>query len=124
MGHIIFEERVVVDPTKIKFIQEFPTPRNMSEVRSFMGLDGYYRRFIESSSWIANLFTSLQEKGVKFLWNQKCEHSFRLLKELITCDPILKIIDLVKEYVVCTDASLEEINEFLIQYQHVIFHGS
>ena len=76
LGHIISEEGIAVDPSKIEAIQEWPTPRNVTEVRSFMGLAGYYRRFIEGFSRIAHHITSLQRKGVKFEWNPKCEERF------------------------------------------------
>jgi hypothetical protein len=64
LGHIISEEGIVVDPEKIKSIEGWPTPRNVTEVRSFMGLAGYYKRFIEGFSKIAHPITSLQKKGV------------------------------------------------------------
>jgi hypothetical protein len=64
LGHIISKEGIVVDPEKIKFIEEWSTPRNVIEVRSFMGLVGYYRRFIEGFSKIVHPITSLQNKGV------------------------------------------------------------
>jgi hypothetical protein len=63
LGHIISEEGIVVDPTKIKVIEEWPTPRNVAKLRSFMGLVEYYRRFIEGSSQIVHPITSLQKKG-------------------------------------------------------------
>ena len=68
LGHIIFEEGVTVDPEKIRAIMEWPTPKNVSKVISFMGLDGYYRRFIKGFSKLAHPITSLQKKGVKFDW--------------------------------------------------------
>ena len=73
----------------------------MTEFRSFMGLAGYYRTSIQSFSLIVNLITSLQNKGVKFIWNQKYEDSFLLLKKLLTCGLVLKILNPNKEYVVC-----------------------
>jgi hypothetical protein len=63
LGHIILEDGVVVDPENIKAIMDWPTPRNVFEVRSFMGLVGYYRRFIKGFSKIIHPITSLQEKG-------------------------------------------------------------
>ena len=109
-----------MDPTKIKVIQEWPTPRNVIEVRSFMGLVGYYRRFIEALSQISNPITSLQKKGVKFVWNQKCEDNFRVLKEFLTCALILRIMGPNKEYVICIDASLEVLGGVLTQDGHVV----
>ena len=76
LGHIISEEAVTVDPEKIRAIMEWSTPKNVSEVRSFMGLAGYYRRFIEGFSKLAHPITSLQKKGVKFDWTSKCEDHF------------------------------------------------
>jgi hypothetical protein len=64
LGHIILEEGIFVDPEKIKSIEGWPTPRNVVEVRSFMGLTWYYKRFIEGFSKIAHPITSLQKKGV------------------------------------------------------------
>jgi len=100
LGHIISEEGITVDPSKIEAIQELPTPRNVTEVRLFMGLAGYYRRFIEGFSKIAHPITSLQRKGVKFEWTPKCEESFQRLKKLLMSAPILKIVDPNEDFVV------------------------
>ena len=77
-----------------------------------MGIIGYYRRFIEGFSRIANPITSLQKKGNKFDWNQKCEDSFKKLKTLLTTPPILRIADPNKYFIVCTDAC----NDGLVEY--------
>ena len=76
----------------------------MTDVRSFMGLVGYYRRFIEGFSKVSHSITSLQNKGIKFEWKLRCEESFQQLKNLLTSAPILKIADPKKDFVVCTDA--------------------
>ena len=76
LGHIISEEGISVDPEKIEAIVNWPTPRNVTNVRSFMGLVGYYRRFIEGFSKVAHAITSLQKKGMKFEWTSRCEESF------------------------------------------------
>jgi hypothetical protein len=77
LGHIISEEGIVVDPKKVQDIREWTTPRNVAEVRSFMGLAGYYRRFIARFSKIAHSITSLQRKENKFQWTEECESNFQ-----------------------------------------------
>ena len=70
-------EGISVDPEKIEAINNCPTPKNVTEVRSFMGLAGYYRIFIEGFSKVAHAITSLEKKGMKFEWTSKCEESFQ-----------------------------------------------
>ena len=65
-----------MDPNKIEAIKNWPTPKNVTEVRSFVGLAGYYMRFIEGFSKVAHAITSLQRKEIKFEWTSKCEESF------------------------------------------------
>jgi hypothetical protein len=77
LGHIISQEGIVVDPEKVEAIRECSTPRNVVEVRSFMGLVGYYKRFIIGFSKIAHSITSLQRKEKKFQWTEECENSFQ-----------------------------------------------
>jgi hypothetical protein len=79
-----------VDPEKIRAIMEWEAPRNVDEVRSFMGLAGYYRRFIRNFSCIAYPITSLQRKGKKFEWTEECAASFEQLKQLLTNAPVVK----------------------------------
>ena len=76
MGHIISQEGVSVDVEMIEAIMNWPTPRNVTDVRSFMGLVGYYRRFIEGFSKVAHSIASLQKKGIKFEWTPKYEEIF------------------------------------------------
>ena len=115
LRHIISYEGISVDPSKIDAIKEWPTPKNVIEVRSFMGLVGFYRRFIEGFSRIAHPITSLQRKGVKFKWTPRCGESFQKLKELLMRAPILKIADPNKDYVVWTDTCKEGIGGILTQ---------
>jgi hypothetical protein len=124
LGHIISEQGIVVDPEKIKAIKGCPTPRNLSNVRSFMGLVGYYRRFIVRLSKIAHPITSLQKKGTKFEWTLKCEKNFNLLKELLTSAPMLKIVDPNESFVVCTDACKEGLGGVLMKNGPVIGNES
>ena len=71
---------IKVDPSKVEAVREWPRPRNASEVRSFLGLAGYYRRFVEGFSKIAAPMTELTRKNLKFIWSDKCEGSFQELK--------------------------------------------
>ena len=93
-----------MDPEKIDAIKGWTTPKNVTEVKSFMGLAGYYIRFIAGFSRIAHPFTSLQRKGKKFQWTTKCEMSFQQLKQLLPSAPIMNIGDLNEEFMVFTDA--------------------
>ena len=77
LGHIISEEEISMDPKKIEAIMNWPTPRNVTDVISFMRLVGYYRRFIEGFSKVSHSITSLQKKGIKFEWTPKCEERFQ-----------------------------------------------
>jgi hypothetical protein len=124
LGHIISEEGIVVDPEKVQAIQEWPMPRNVREVRYFMGLVDYYRRFIAGFSRIVHAITSLQRKGKKFQWTKECESSFQQLKKFLTSAPILKIADLDKDYVVFTDACKEGLGGVLSQEGFVICYES
>ena len=94
----------------------------MTDVRSFMGLAGYYRRFIEGFSKVAHPVTSLQKKGIKFEWTLRCEESFQQLKNILTSAPVLKIAYPEKDFVVCTDACNQELGRVLMQDNHVIYY--
>ena len=104
LGHIISEEGISVDPKKIESIMNCPTARSVTDVRYFMGLAGYYRRFIEGFSKVAHAITSLQRKGIMFEWTSRCEEIFQQLKNLLTSALVLKVADPKKYFVVCTDA--------------------
>ena len=91
LGHIISDEGISVDPEKIEAIMNWPTPRDVTDVISFMGLVGYYRRFIEGLSKISHSINSLQKKGIKFEWTLRCEEGFQQLKNLLTSAPIFKL---------------------------------
>ena len=100
------------------------TPRNVTDVRYFMGLAGYYRRFIEGFSNVSHSITSLQRKGIKFEWTPRCEESFQQLKNLLTSAPIFKITDLEKDFVVCIDACNQGIGRFIMQDNHMVCYDS
>ncbi|WVZ75123.1 LOW QUALITY PROTEIN: hypothetical protein U9M48_023210 [Paspalum notatum var. saurae] len=105
LGHIITAEGVSVDPKKVKAIMEWQQPINVSEIRSFIGLAGYYRRFIEEFAKIARPMSSLLEKDKKFEWTEACERSFQKLKEKLTTAPVLALPDIHRDFVIYCDAS-------------------
>ena len=76
LGHVLIAEGVVVDPAKIEAVSEWQQPKNVTDIRSFFGLAGYYRYFIENSSKIAKPMTELLKNGVTFVWSMKCEYNF------------------------------------------------
>ncbi|WVZ97612.1 hypothetical protein U9M48_043131 [Paspalum notatum var. saurae] len=84
LGHILSEKGVAVDPSKVKDVLNWKQPETVTEIRSFLGLAGYYRRFIKDFSKIAKPMTSLTKKNAKFVWGPKCEDGFRELKKLLT----------------------------------------
>ena len=115
LGHIINESGVGTDPKKIECIKNWPTPQSITEVRSFLGLCSYYRRFIHKYSEIAKPLTRLNEKGVKFLWTEDCEKAFSTLKHRLTTAPILRHPDFSKQFTLDTDASDNAIGAVLSQ---------
>ena len=84
LGHIVSEEGIRVDPRKIEVILEWKPPGSVTEVHSFLGLTGYYRRFIKGFSMIAAPMTRLLQKNVRFEWSEKCQASFEKLKAFLT----------------------------------------
>ena len=89
LGHIISAEGIRVDPAKIEAVVSWKPPRNVTEVRSFLGLVGYYRRFVKEFSFIASLLTKLLRKEIKFEWDDKCQSSFEQLKKILVEEPML-----------------------------------
>ena len=80
LGHIVSEEGIRVDPRKLEVIIEWKPPRNVIEVRSFLGLVGYYKRFVKGFSMTAAPMTRLLQKNVRFEWSEKCQANFEKLK--------------------------------------------
>jgi len=84
LGHIISGSGIVVDPSKVEVVSQWDTPKSVTEVRSFLGLAGYYRRFMEGFSKLALPLTQLTCKGRAFVWDVQCESSFNELKQHLT----------------------------------------
>ena len=115
LGHIINEHGVSTDPRKIDCIKNWPLPKTVREVRSFLGLCSYYRRFIANFSHVAKPLTRLTEKNQKFDWTTECSEAFEKLKNLLVTSPILTHPDFSKSFILDTDASDQAIGAVLSQ---------
>ncbi|GKA19388.1 putative reverse transcriptase domain-containing protein [Tanacetum coccineum] len=91
LGHVIDSRGIHVDPAKIESIKDWASPKTPTETRQFLGLAGYYRRFIEGFSKIAKSITKLTQKGIKFDWDEKGENAFQLIKQKLCSAPILAL---------------------------------
>jgi ribonuclease HI len=124
LGHVLTAEGVAVDPEKVTAVSEWKQPTSVSEIRSFLGLAGYYRRFIEGFSRIARPMTELLKKDKKFVWTEACERSFHELKERLTTAPVLVLPDIRKDFVIFCDASRQGLGCVLMQEGRVVAYAS
>ncbi|CAL1410109.1 unnamed protein product [Linum trigynum] len=124
LGHMISGRGVEVDPKKIEAVTNWVPPKNVSEVRSFLGLAGYYRRFVEGFSIIARPMTQLLQKGKAFVWDEKCQAAFELLKKKLTSAPVLALPTSDGEYSIYSDASYQGLGCVLMQDKKVIAYAS
>ncbi|GKA40201.1 putative reverse transcriptase domain-containing protein, partial [Tanacetum coccineum] len=113
-----------VDPSKIEAVKNWKAPRTPTEVRSFLGLAGYYRRFIENFSKIAKSLTILTQKSKTFDWGEEQELAFRTLKDKLCSAPVLALPDRAKDFVVYCDASGIGLGCVLMQRGKVIAYAS
>ena len=105
LGHVVSKDGISVDPTKIEAVTNWERPRTPTEVRSFLGLAGYYRRFVQDFAKIATPLTRLTRKEEKFEWTPKCEESFQELKKRLTTAPVLTLPDESGSFIIYSDAS-------------------
>ncbi|XP_073035270.1 uncharacterized protein [Primulina eburnea] len=124
LGHIVSKEGIAVDSSKIEAIKQWSIPKTVSEVRSFLGLAGYYRRFIADFSKIALPLTSLTRKTTKFEWTIECQQAFQTLKDKLTSAPVLVLPCGTEDFVVYTDASKQGLGAVLMQRGKVIAYAS
>jgi hypothetical protein len=124
LGHTVSAQGIEVDQSKVEAVTNWRKPTNVGEVRSFLGLAGYYRRFIEGFSKIASPMTQLTRKGTKFVWTEKCEQSFQELKDRLVSAPVLTIPDGSEGFVIYSDASKLGIGCVLMQHGKVIAYAS
>ncbi|CAL9019118.1 unnamed protein product, partial [Prunus brigantina] len=124
LAHVISVEGIYVDPRKVEVVVNWVQPTSVTEIRSFLGLAGYYRRFVEGFSSIAAPLTQLTRKDVKFEWTEECEQSFQELKKRLTTAPVLALSDNSGNFVIYSDASLQGLGCVLMQHDRVIAYAS
>ena len=117
---MLSENGISVDPSKVQEVMDWKAPSTVHEVRSFLGLAGYYRRFIPDFSKIAKPMTSLLQKDHKFVWTEECEVAFCTLRNLLTTAPVLAQPDIEKSFDVFCDASKNGLGCVLMQDGRVI----
>ena len=124
MGHVLSGNGIFLDPRKVEAIVKWEHPKNVTEIRSFLGLARYYRQFVEYFSLIATPLTQLTRKGVELEWDDLCEQNFQELKNHLIFAPILTLPTTEVGYVVLNDASRQGLGCVLIQEGKVIAYAS
>ena len=124
LGHIISRNGIRMDTTKLDVINEWPIPKNFHELRSFIGMCAYYRRFIEKFSYIVDPLYDLTKKNIKYHWTDKTNEAFKKLKEKLTSQPVLTLPDLSKPFEVQCDACGDCLGAVLLQEEHAIAYES
>ena len=117
-------EGIAMDPGKVKDVLDWLTPATVSQIRSFLGLAGYYRHFIEGFSKIAKPMMELLKKDKKFEWTSDCEKSFTKLKKPLTTAPVLTLPDIYHNFDVYCDGSLQGLGCVLMQDGKVVAYAS
>jgi hypothetical protein len=120
VGHTISKDGISVDPSKVQEVMDWKPPKLVHQIRSFLGLAGYYRRFIPDFSRIAKPMMELLKKGVQFVWSEECDKSFHTMREHLTSAPV----DMSKSFEVFCDASGTGLGCVLMQENRVIAYDS
>ncbi|GJY25103.1 putative reverse transcriptase domain-containing protein [Tanacetum coccineum] len=124
LGHVIDSQGIHVDPAKIESIKDWASPKTSTEIRQFLGLAGYYRRFIEEFSKIAKSMTKLTQKKVKFDWGDKQEAVFQLIKQKLCSASNLALLEGSEYFIIYCNASIKGLGVVLIQREKVIAYAS
>src|SRR6185503_6343241 len=124
LGHVISKNGVATDPTKVQDILNWPTPQSVRDVRGFLGLAGYYRKFVQNFGLLSKPLTNLLKKGELFVWTSIHDEAFLLLKKALSSTPVLALPDFTKTFVIETDASDKGIGVVLLQDGHPLAYVS
>jgi hypothetical protein len=124
LGHVISARGISVDPCKVKDVLNWMPPTTTLEIRCFLGLAGYYCRFIKDFSKIAKPMTKLLEKNKAFEWTAECQASFEELRKCLTSAPVLLLSDLTKKFDIYCDTSRRGLGCVLMQEGQVVCYAS
>jgi hypothetical protein len=124
LGHIISGKGVATEPSKITAVTQWPTPANLKQLRGFLGLTGYYRKFIKNYGLISRPLTELLKKAVPFIWTSITDAAFQQLKHALSFAPVLAIPNFSNTFVVETDASDAGFGAVLMQDGHLVAYLS
>ncbi|GKE98273.1 putative reverse transcriptase domain-containing protein, partial [Tanacetum coccineum] len=124
LGHVIDSKGIHVDPSKIESIKDWASHKSPMEIRQFLGLAWYYRRFIKGFLKIAKPMTKLTQKKVKFEWGDEQETAYQLLKQKLCSAPILALPEGSEDFIVYYDASIKGLDAVLMQREKVIDYVS
>jgi hypothetical protein len=124
LGHTISGNGISVDPSKVQEVMDWKAPTTVHQIRSFLGLAGYYRRFIPDFSRIAKPMTELLKKGVKLSWDRKCDDAFHILRAHLTTTPVLAQPNVSQPFDIYCDASGTGLGCVLMQNYRVIAYAS
>jgi hypothetical protein len=124
LGHTISKDGISVDLSKVQEVMDWKPPTSVDQIRSFLGLAGYYRRFTPDFSRIAKPMTELLKKGIKFSWNEKCDEAFHTLRAHLTTAPVLAQLDPSRSFDVYCDASRTGLGCVLMQDNRMIAYAS
>ena len=105
LGYLVSKDGIKPDPKKVEAVKNFPIPTNLKEIRGFLGLASYYRKFIEKFSSIAKPLNLLLKKDTKYIWSKECQKAFETLKMKLMSAPILRHPDFSKPFFISTDVS-------------------
>ncbi|XP_057742828.1 uncharacterized protein LOC130961132 [Arachis stenosperma] len=124
LGHVVSKQGIVVDPAKVEAVRNWERSTSVTEIRSFLGLAWYYRRFIKGFSQLALPLTKLTRKDTPFIWTSVCEESFQTLKQRLTTAPVLVLPEPSEPFEVYCYASLKGLGCVLMQHRNVVAYGS